>query len=130
MERAGRDGADQYRLAADPKRGFPVGVLDMGGRGHEDLRGVQIWESRGIVGPEKRRRHLGDDGIGGRAEDERDRKQIRWRDVCAKFQPIRGGRGERMRRRRGENAKVVRVSVELPNGKKGKGLARVADLEE
>ena len=28
------------------------------------------------------------------------------------------------------NAKVVRVSVELPNGKKGKGLARVADLEE
>lgn len=35
-----------------------------------------------------------------------------------------------MRRRRGENAKVVRVSVELPNGKKGKGLARVADLEE
>lgn len=28
------------------------------------------------------------------------------------------------------NAKVVLVSVELPNGKKGKGLARVADLEE
>ena len=28
------------------------------------------------------------------------------------------------------NAKVVRVSVELPNGKKGKGMARVADLEE
>lgn len=28
------------------------------------------------------------------------------------------------------NAKVVRVSVELPNGKKGKGLARMADLRE
>lgn len=28
------------------------------------------------------------------------------------------------------NAKVVRVSVELPNGKKGKGMARVPDLEE
>lgn len=28
------------------------------------------------------------------------------------------------------NGKVVRVSVELPNGKKGKGLARVADLRE
>lgn len=28
------------------------------------------------------------------------------------------------------NAKVVQVSVKLPNGKKGKGLARVADLEE
>lgn len=28
------------------------------------------------------------------------------------------------------NAKVVKVAVELPNGKKDKGMARVADLEE
>lgn len=28
------------------------------------------------------------------------------------------------------NAKVVQVSVELPNGKRGKGMVRVADLEE